>query len=114
MLTALGLEYRALSDHLVGKRGHVDAQGTRYEVGALRGGRCRVALALIGEGNLAAAALTGWAIEEFRPRAVIFVGVAGGLSDDVELGDLVVATRIHAYHGGRSETAGFRPRAKSW
>lgn len=115
VLTALGLEYDAVRAHLTDTRQHTDANGTRYEIGTLRSGRPgRVALALIGEGNLAAAAVTSRAIGEFTPRAVLFVGVAGGLTDSVALGDVVVATRIHAYHGGRDEPAGFRPRPRSW
>jgi nucleoside phosphorylase len=115
VLTALGLEYDAVRAHLTDTRQHTDANGTRYEIGRLRSGRPgRVALALIGEGNLAAAAATSRAIGEFTPRAVLFVGVAGGLTDSVAMGDVVVATRIHAYHGGRDEPTGFRPRPRSW
>ena len=44
---------------------------------------------------------------------MLLVGVAGGLKAGAELGDVVVATRIHAYHSGREETTGFRPRPKS-
>ncbi len=114
ILTALGLEYDAVRAHLADTRQHADANGTRYEIGTPRSGSGRVALALIGEGNLAAAAVTSRAIGELGPKAVIFVGVAGGLTNSVALGDVVVATRIHAYHGGRDEPAGFRPRPKSW
>lgn len=114
ILTALGLEYDAVRAHLADTRQHTDANGTRYELGTPRSGSGRVALALIGEGNLAAAAVTSRAIDEFGPKVVIFAGVAGGLTNSVALGDVVVATRIHAYHGGRDEPAGFRPRPKSW
>nr|MDT0659078.1 5'-methylthioadenosine/S-adenosylhomocysteine nucleosidase [Micromonospora sp. DSM 115978] len=112
-LTALGLEYDALHAQLTDPSTHFDADGTRYAVGTLDGG-CRVALALIGEGNLAAAALTGRAIQEFSPAALLFVGVAGALNDDAAVGDVVVATRVHAYHGGREESGGFRPRPRGW
>ncbi|HEU4425738.1 MAG TPA: hypothetical protein VFR67_24645 [Pilimelia sp.] len=114
MLTALGLEYDAVRAHLTDIHSQIDADGTRYEIGTVRGGRSRVALALIGEGNLTAAALAGRAVEEFAPAALLLVGVAGGLSADVALGDVVVATRIHAYQGGRDEAGGFRPRPKGW
>lgn len=114
VLTALRLEFDAVRAHLGRVEGHTDANGTRYQIGVPHGGSCRVALALIGEGNLAAAALTGAAVREFAPRAVIMVGVAGGLADDVAVGDVVVATRVHAYHGGREETGRFRPRPKGW
>jgi adenosylhomocysteine nucleosidase len=45
---------------------------------------------------------------------MLFVGVAGGLRDWLELGDVVVATTVHAYHGGRSEDDGFHTRPRSW
>lgn len=114
MLTALDLEYAAVRAHLTGLSTHTDANGTRYETGQSATGRCRVALALTGPGNLAAAALTTRAVAWFRPKALILVGVAGGLADGVALGDVVVATRVHAYHGGRADSSGFRPRPKSW
>ncbi len=114
VVTALDLEYDAVRAHLTDPRPHTDRHGTRYEIGRLRMGACRIALALIGEGNLAAAALTGRAIEEFRPRALLLVGVAGALGRDTALGDVVVATRTHAYQGGRDDAGGFHPRPKSW
>ncbi|MEJ3749953.1 AAA family ATPase [Actinomycetes bacterium KLBMP 9797] len=114
VLTALSLEYDAVHAHLVEPREHVDADGTRYALGVVRGGACRVALAVIGAGNAAAAALTGRAIEEFRPRALLLVGVAGGLADDLALGDVVVATHVYAYQGGRAEPERFRPRPRGW
>lgn len=113
-LTALGLEYDAVHAHLTAPAPHVDSDGTHYAIGTLLEGGPRAALALIGEGNLAAAVLTSRAIQEFHPKAVILVGVAGGLTDDAAVGDVVVATRVHAYQGGREESETFRPRARSW
>jgi nucleoside phosphorylase len=113
VVTALGLEYDAVRARLGATRAHTDASGIRYEIGRLPGGT-RVALALIGTGNLTAAALTGRTIETFAPSAILFVGVAGGLGGDVARGDVVVATRINAYHGGRDDSSGFRPRPRGW
>lgn len=113
-LTALGLEHDAVRSHLTSPASHVDPEGTHYTFGELGDGRARVALALIGEGNLSAAVLTARAIQQFEPKALILVGVAGGVSDDVAIGDVVVATRIHTYQGGREESEAFRPRVKSW
>jgi nucleoside phosphorylase/WD40 repeat protein len=114
VLTALGLEYDAVHPYLADPREHVDADGTRYAVGVLRGGACRVALAVMGPGNVAAAALTGRAIEEFRPHALFLVGIAGGLEADIGLGDVVVATHVYAYQGARAEPSGTRVRPKGW
>jgi nucleoside phosphorylase/WD40 repeat protein len=114
VLTALDFEYQAVRRHLTGVRAHVDVSGTRYETGETPGGRCRVALARTGEGNTRAAAVASQAVPRFQPSALVLVGVAGGLADDVELGDVVVATRVHDYQSGRAEAGGFRPRGKSW
>lgn len=48
------------------------------------------------------------------PEALLFVGVAGGLKDDIALGDVVVATRVYAYHGGKITDAGFHARPRVW
>ena len=114
VLTALDFEYQAVRRHLTGLRTHVDASGTRYETGETPGGRCRIALAQTGEGNPRAAAVASHAVPRFQPSALVLVGIAGGLADDVGLGDVVVATRVHDYQSGRAERGGFRPRGKSW
>ncbi|MEU5877016.1 AAA family ATPase [Spirillospora sp. NPDC047279] len=114
VLTAIDLEHRAFAEHMTRTREHRDADGTRYDIGVLRGTDCSVALALIGMGNLGAATLAGRAIEEFHPKALLCVGIAGGLSNEVVLGDVVVASQIHAYHGGREDGGGFHPRPRSW
>ena len=113
ILTALELEYAAVRAHLTRLRTDTDVNGTRYEIGQIRGG-CRVALALTGPGNLAAATLTTRAVARFKPRALLFVGVAGGLAHDVAVGDVVVATRVHEYQGGKAAASGFRARPRSW
>jgi adenosylhomocysteine nucleosidase len=44
-----------------------------------------------GVGKVAAAAVTARVILEHRPRALVFVGVAGGLADDLQQLELIVA-----------------------
>lgn len=112
VLTALDLEYAAVRAHLTGLGADTDGNGTRYETGESRG--CRLALALTGPGNLAAATLATRAVTRFRPTALVFVGVAGGLAHDVALGDVVVATRVHDYQSGKVGSGGFRARPRSW
>ena len=114
VLTALDLEYAAVRAHLTGLGTYDDVNGTHYETGELRDGRCRLALAQAGPGNLAAATLATRAVTRFRPKALVFVGVAGGLARDVALGDVVVATRVHDYQGGKATAGGFRARPRSW
>jgi adenosylhomocysteine nucleosidase len=114
MLTALNLEYEAVRDTLTDLRAHRHATGTRFEVGRLRDGAGRVALALAGKGNHPAAVLTERAIAEFSPAALLFVGVAGALRPSVDLGDVVVATHVYAYHGGTSRDDGMKARPRGW
>ncbi|MEU9832646.1 5'-methylthioadenosine/S-adenosylhomocysteine nucleosidase [Streptosporangium sp. NPDC048047] len=114
ILTALDLEYQAVRERLVDPRSHRHPQGTRFEVGRLADGRCKVALAHVGMGNQAAAVLAERAIAEFAPAALLFVGVAGALYPHIALGDVVVATRVYAYHGGTSEDDGLKGRPRAW
>lgn len=115
ILTALAVEQEAVLAHLVDVREHRHAQGTLFDVGALAGHPEReVALGVTGQGTLAAATLTERAVAEFSPTAVLFVGVAGGLRDWLEIGDVVVGTKVYAYHGGKSTDAAFLSRPQSW
>ncbi|HEX6341457.1 5'-methylthioadenosine/S-adenosylhomocysteine nucleosidase, partial [Umezawaea sp.] len=115
ILTALESEYAAVLSHLAEVEVHRHKAGTLFDVGVLKAAPDRrIAVAATGMGNLTAAALTERAIVEFQPSAMLFVGVAGALRDWLELGDVVVATKVYAYHGGRSEDGGFRQRPRSW
>jgi nucleoside phosphorylase len=114
MLTAINLEYEAVRARLAGVQVHRHARGTRFEIGTVRGGACRVALGLVGKGNQSAGILAERAIEEFSPVAVLFVGVAGALWDTTQLGDVVMATQVYAYHGGTSEDDGLKARPRVW
>lgn len=110
--TALQEEYRALRKHLTDARLHRHPAGTLFEKGLVAGRP--VAIAVIGDGNASAAALTERAIAEFRPRAVLFVGIAGALHSWLRLGDVVVATKVYGYHGGHSTDDGLRNRPQAW
>jgi adenosylhomocysteine nucleosidase len=114
ILTALDLEYRAVRENLTDLQLRSHPAGTRFEIGRLKHGNCRVALALVGKGNHPAAVLTERAIKEFAPVAVLFAGVAGSLRPSISLGDVVVATHIYAYHGGTSEDDGLKARPRVW
>lgn len=114
ILTALNLEHRAVRRWLSDVNGVEHPAGTVFDVGRLPGVANQAALAVTGDGNTAAAVIAERAIGMFRPHALIFVGVAGALHDDIALGDVVVATRVYAYHGGSTRPGGFRPRPRSW
>jgi nucleoside phosphorylase/tetratricopeptide (TPR) repeat protein len=114
ILTALNLECLSVRRFLSPLRRLDHPAGTVFEVGRPPGGQGLVALAVTGEGNTAAAVLAERAIAMFRPRALLFVGVAGALRDDIALGDVVVATKVYAYHGGDVQPDGFRARPRCW
>jgi adenosylhomocysteine nucleosidase len=62
----------------------------RVRTGTLKG--CNVAVARTGVGKAMAAAVTARLIERIEPESIVYVGVAGALSADLDIGDVVVAT----------------------
>lgn len=114
ILAPMNLEYKAMRGQLSELRRVWHPQGTAFEVGRIPGLPWEVALVVTGEGNAVTAVLAERAIAWFRPRALFVVGVAGGLKDDIELGDVVVATWVHGYHGGKDDDQGFRARPRGW
>ncbi|MEV5868840.1 5'-methylthioadenosine/S-adenosylhomocysteine nucleosidase [Streptomyces tendae] len=113
VLTALPLEYAAIRAHVVGRKERVHPDGTRVEVGRLPGSSWQVALAELGMGAERTAALTTQLIHWLRPEAVLFVGIAGSLKDDIGIGDVVVGTQVYEIHGGKQSPDGFLVRPKA-
>ncbi|MFE1441370.1 5'-methylthioadenosine/S-adenosylhomocysteine nucleosidase [Streptomyces sp. NPDC058739] len=114
VLTALPVEYAAVRPLVPEREELVHRDGTRVEVGALPGTGWRVALAELGEGNRTAAALTTRLIDWLKPEAILFVGVAGSLKDDIGIGDVVVGTKVYGFHGGKQTPAGFLVRPEAY
>lgn len=113
--TALPVEQQAVLEHLVDLEVHRHPHGTLFDVGSLAGQPSRrIALGVTGPGTQTAAALTERAIAEFSPTAIMFVGVAGGRRSWLEIGDVVVASKVYSYHGGRSEDDDFLVRPRAW
>lgn len=113
VLCALNLEYQAVRAHLTSLQLREHPAGTRFEAGELAGTGWQVALAVTGPGNIGAAVIAERAITLFAPDVLLFVGVAGSLKDKVRLGDVVVATRVDAYHGGTA-AEDFLARPRTW
>jgi nucleoside phosphorylase len=103
ILTALDIETKAVLPHLVECSSRTHNRGTIYFTGMCDGkdGPWRVAVAEIGMGNVRAAIHAERAIAEFSPKLAMFVGVAGGLKD-VRLGDVVAASKVVGYEGGKA------------
>ncbi len=114
VLTALNLECQAVRGHLTEPRRITHPAGTRFEIARLHARSGQIALAVIGEGTTGAAVLTERAITMFQPLALLFVGIAGGLKTDIQIGDVVVATRVYSYHGGKEDRDGFSARPRAW
>ncbi|OMI34263.1 effector-associated domain 2-containing protein [Streptomyces sparsogenes] len=114
ILTALEVEYRAVRAHLEEVRTVWAERGSLFEVGVFRGGGGgrSVAIHMTGPGNPGAAVLVERAAALFSPRALLFVGVAGGRKD-VGLGDVVAADAVYDYETGKDTEDGFLPRQKT-
>ncbi|MFG2127522.1 nucleosidase [Streptomyces sp. NPDC048751] len=114
ILTALAVEYTAVRAHITDRSELVHEDGTVVERGRLDGTPWTVALAELGEGAARAAALTTRLVSWLRPQAVLFVGVAGSLKDDIGIGDVVVGTKVYGIHGGKQTPEGFLVRPEAW
>ncbi|SCL25873.1 Nucleoside phosphorylase [Micromonospora nigra] len=113
MLTALPVEYDAVRRHLHDRDRSPHPLGIEFEVGNLPDTDGRVAIAELGQGNLDAALAVAHAVEMFRPSAILFVGIAGALHDDLQIGDVLTATRVYAYQSGIVSDRGFLTRPRS-
>jgi nucleoside phosphorylase len=114
IFTALGVEYKAIKEHLAGPVLQIEERGTLYEVGVLPGfhGAWRVAIVQTGPGATPAGVQLERAISVFRPKIALFVGVAGGRKDVVR-GDVVVADAIYDCEWGKSTLEGYQPRMRT-
>lgn len=56
----------------------------------------------VGQANVAAA--LDWLLATYRPRRMLFAGFAGALTDELHVGDVVLADEVLDLHGGRWKT----------
>ncbi len=106
IVTALDVETRAVLRQLGDCEEEV-VQGTVFFVGTFED--WRVAVVEVGPGNVAVAAIADRAIGHFEADVAIFVGVGGGVKD-VAFGDVVVASKVYGYEGGKDKANAFLPR----
>ncbi|WPB77502.1 pentapeptide repeat-containing protein [Archangium violaceum] len=111
VLTALGLEYKAVRAHLRDVREDTHLAGTVYERGffGTEDETWEILIVETGAGTAAAAVEAERALTWFEPQAILFVGVAGGVKD-VRLGDVVVADKVYGYEHGKDTEEGFLTR----
>ncbi|HET6842325.1 MAG TPA: 5'-methylthioadenosine/S-adenosylhomocysteine nucleosidase [Candidatus Angelobacter sp.] len=104
MLTALPLEFDAVRQHLDNCSPVRHCSGTLYDEGTFAVGKINIPILLCqtGAGNTNAAIETERAVSFFHPTHVFFVGVAGGLKD-VNIGDVIAATKVYSYESGKAE-----------
>ena len=102
MLTAIRIEYEAVRAHLT-NLGKEKYKGTIYQRGSFiaKSHSWDVILVETGIGNVRAAVQAERVINFFNPSLILFVGVAGGLKN-VNLGDVVVASKVYAYEFGKA------------
>jgi predicted ATP-binding protein involved in virulence/nucleoside phosphorylase len=101
ILTALPVEYIAVRSHLTNLQDVVHPNGTIYERGTFTPD-WDVAIVEVGTDNFEAASEAKRAIAYFNPDLILFVGVGLGIKD-VEIGDVVAATKIYGYEGDNNE-----------
>ncbi|MFI8301462.1 SAV_2336 N-terminal domain-related protein, partial [Streptomyces nigra] len=100
VLTTLPFEYNAVRAHLEELEVlEFGLGGSWGEEGRLADTPWHVALATPGMHRGRASALTARLIDELRPEAVLVVGVARSLREDVGIGDVVVGTKVYQISG---------------
>ncbi|MFD7130872.1 protein kinase [Streptomyces sp. NPDC059894] len=103
VLTATVVEYAAVLELLESKDPLNSVSGAPYTVGHLTvaSATWETWVACIGQGNVNAALQASQAIQDLRPRLIVFLGTAGGLKEGVRLGDVVFATKVYGYETGK-------------
>ncbi|ROR45859.1 nucleoside phosphorylase [Kitasatospora cineracea] len=105
VLTAISVEFNAMREHLIDPEWAAHG-GTRCETGLLEGTGRPVVLAELGPGNIRTGVLAEQLRTGFDPAAILFTGVAGGLKDDLALGDVVVGDKIYAFEAAKHVPGG--------
>ena len=106
IMSATASEMKPVEDALENAESQIIAHGY-YATGTLHGRP--VVISDTGGGKVRAATGLKMLLEHFKPQAVLYIGVAGGLAADLHWGDVVIAEKL-AYHDfGKLGEDGFAP-----
>jgi adenosylhomocysteine nucleosidase len=94
ILGAFGQEVTLLADRLANPHEH-EIEGIQFVTGKLNGQN--VVVAWTGIGKVNAAMTTTLLVEHFKPKQLIFTGIAGAVNPELQPGDIVIAEKT-AYH----------------
>ncbi|GAB2600735.1 5'-methylthioadenosine/adenosylhomocysteine nucleosidase [Spirosoma areae] len=110
LLGAFGAEV-ALVKESVKRPKTVVVDGVSFTTGRI--GKQRVVIAETGIGKVNAAMTTTLLLNHFRPRRVLFTGIAGGTNPDLQPGDIVIA-RQTAHHDYQTLTPDRQPTRQTY
>ena len=94
ILGAFEREVTLIEDQVTQRRDH-KIEGIRFVSGKLNGQQ--VVVTWTGVGKVNAAMTTTLLIEHYKPKRIIFTGIAGGVNPDLQPGDIVIAEKT-AHH----------------
>lgn len=83
--------------------------GFQFKTGKLNGKK--IVLTETGIGKVNAAVVTTLIIRGFRPKSIIFTGIAGGISQELKQGDIVIGNRLTYHDYGRLTNEGLSTNA---
>jgi len=109
IITTLPAEYHAVLRKLENVRRVIEPDGRAsvylWATGEIQSGDPgnphRLVVTMLGEaGEVSGALATKATIDRWKPRDVLLVGIAGGLHNSLELGDVVISSQIWGYEHG--------------
>lgn len=118
ILTPLSLELKAVMRYLEQQEEPEVLDQMAYEKGYFSGKkRCwRIVVAEPGMENTPTALALERGIRRFQPKIVLLLGIAGGVKNNVQIGDVVVGTKAYGYESGKEGAGEFwaRPSVESF
>jgi nucleoside phosphorylase len=112
ILVAIQVEMDAIRDHLSPMREVIIAEKYFYLAWWYDGKtEWEIIITQTGQGNRLPGLLLERARWAFQPEIALFVGIAGGLKEDVQIGDIVFGTNAFGFALGKETDDSFLPRA---